>query len=312
MRQVSDAVLLQALMKALELMSQRSSMANAQSLDVKLNANMGFIRSSDDALPAMAPAIYSPPVDALLQLGQKHLRLRQKWTNYPEVYGLTADHIPELIQMAIDQDLNWADSDRLEVWAPVHAWRALGQLKAEAAIEPLLSIFNEMEDSDWFREEMPEVFALIGPAVLAPVRNFLANPENAFYCRWTAANILVKLGQAHPEVWQDCTAVLAERLEQFSRNSREFNGMVVSCLIDLQAQDAAPKIERAYAAKWVDESICGDWIDVQRELGLISRAEVYERRHHVDAERLRSKASKLPSTPSKGFGTSQKTQKKKG
>ncbi|WNZ22886.1 DUF1186 domain-containing protein [Leptolyngbya sp. NK1-12] len=255
---------------------------------------------------------YSPLVDALLQLGEKHLRLRNKWADYAEVFGLTADHIPELIQMAIDQDLNWANSESLEVWAPVHAWRALGQLKAEAAIDPLLSVFNQMEDSDWFREEMPAVFALIGPAVLAPVKDFLANPENAFYCRWTAANILVKLGKAHPEVRQDCIVALVERLEQFSKNSREFNGMIISCLIDLQAQDTAPQIERAYAAKWVDVSICGDWIDVQRDLGLISRAEAYERRHHVDAERLRSKASKLPPASTKGFGTgTSKLQKKK-
>jgi hypothetical protein len=261
----------------------------------------------------MAPVTYSPPVDALLRLGEKHLRLRHKWADYAEAYGLTADHIPELIQMAIDQDLNWADSDSLEVWAPIHAWRALGQLKAEAAIEPLLSVFNEMEESDWFREEIPEVFALIGPAALAPVKDFLSNAENAFYCRWSAANALTQLGEAHPEVRQDCIAALEEQLEQFSRNSREFNGMIVSCLIDLQAQDTAPTIERAYATKWVDISICGDWLDVQQALGLISRAEVYERRHNVDAERLRSKASKLHSNPTKGFGTgtSKKDQKKK-
>jgi hypothetical protein len=267
---------------------------------------------SDEISSPMAPVTYSTPVDALLQIGEQHLRQRRKWADYPEIYGLTAEHIPELIQMAIDQDLNWADSDSLEVWAPVHAWRALGQLKAEAAIEPLLSVFNEMEDSDWFREDMPEVFALIGPAALVPAKDFLANPENAFYCRWTAANILTKLGETYPEVRQDCIAALEERLEQFSKNSREFNGMIVSCLIDLQAQDAAPTIERAFAAKWVDASICGDWIDVQQELGLISRAEVYERRHHVDAERLRSKSTKLSSaTQGFGAGTSKKTQKKK-
>jgi hypothetical protein len=161
---------------------------------------------------------------------------------------------------------------------------------------------------------MPKVFALIGPVALAPLKDFLANPENAFYCRWSVAEGLVKLGQAHPEeVRQDCIAALEEQLEPFSKNSREFNGMIVSCLIDLQAQEAAPTIERAFAAKWVDTSICGGWIDVQRSLDLISRAEVYERRHYVDAERLQAKASKLRSDPAKGFGTatSKKTQNKR-
>jgi HEAT repeat protein len=31
----------------------------------------------------------------------------------------------------------WADQNSMEVWAPVHAWRALGQLRAEEAIKPL-------------------------------------------------------------------------------------------------------------------------------------------------------------------------------
>ncbi|WP_416673988.1 HEAT repeat domain-containing protein [Egbenema bharatensis] len=258
------------------------------------------------------PATYAPPVDALLRVGDKYLRsYHGKWANYPEIYGFTAEHIPELIQMAIDPDLNWADSESLEVWAPVHAWRTLGQLKAEAAIEPLLSTFNEMEESDWYREDMPDVFGLIGPAALVPVKDFLANPENEFYCRWSAASSLVKLGETYPEVRQDCVAALAERLEPFSRNSRDFNGMIISCLIDLRAQEAAPIIEQAFAAKWVDTSICGSWTDVQWELGLISQAEVYARRHHVDAERLKSKPAKPRSNSTKGFGAgiSKKSQK---
>ncbi|GAB4155404.1 MAG: hypothetical protein Fur0046_35330 [Cyanobacteria bacterium J069] len=264
----------------------------------------------------MAPTLYSPPVSALLHIGDKRLRLRQKWIDYAKEYGFTAEHIPELIQMAIDQDLNWASSESLEVWAPVHAWRALGQFKAEAAIEPLLSIFNEMEDGDWFLEDMPEVFALIGPAALAPVKAFLENPENLFYCRWAAADILVELGKAHPEVQADCIATLEQQLEQFSKNGRDFNAVLITSLLRLEAEESAPIIERAFAAKWVDESICGSWIDVQRDMGLLSRQEIYKLLHNVDAEKLRAKAPKLLSDPAKGFGAAaskktKKTQKKK-
>jgi hypothetical protein len=259
----------------------------------------------------MTSSTYLPPVSALLQLGEKHLRLHRKWADYVNDYGLTEDHIPGLIQMAIDQDLNWADSESLEVWAPVHAWRALGQLKAEAAIEPLLSIFNVMEESDWFREDMPEVFACIGPAVLPPVQAFLSNSENAFYSRWTAASVLVELGKVHPEARTDCVAALEVQLQQFSKNSRELNGVLISSLLDLDATEAAPAIERAYAAKWVDTFICGDWIDVQYSLGLLSRAQVYERRHCVDAEKLLSRAAQPPADPAKGFGTKVSPKKRK-
>ncbi|PSR16218.1 PBS lyase [filamentous cyanobacterium CCP3] len=253
---------------------------------------------------------YSPPVNVLLKLGEQHLQ-QKKWPDYTKIYGFTAEHIPALIQMAIDQELNWAESDSLDVWAPVHAWRTLGQLKAEEAIEPLLSVFHLMEDSNWFMEDMPQVFALIGPASIPKVVDFLANSENAFYCRWTAASILVKVGQTYPAVKAECVAGLEQQLERFAKNSRDLNGVLVSSLMDLEAQESAPLIERAFAAKWVDLSIAGDWIDVQYGLGLLSRAEVYERRRHVDAEQLMTKASKLPAEPAKGFGSKLPKNKKK-
>jgi hypothetical protein len=259
----------------------------------------------------MAPISYSPPVNALLQLGDEHIRSREEWPDYPKLYGLTAEHIPDLIQMVINQDLNWAPSDSPEVWAPLHAWRVLGQLKAETAIEPLLSVFHVMEDSDWFSKDMPNVFALIGPAAISPVHAFLADSENAFYCRWTAASILVKIGQTHPQVRTDCLAILEQQLEQYSKNSPMFNGVLIANLMDLEAQESAPLMERAFAAKRVDSSIAGDWIDVQYGLGLISQAEIYDLRRQVDAEKLRSKTSKVSAKPTKGFGAEPSKKKKK-
>jgi hypothetical protein len=111
----------------------------------------------------MAMAIYPPPVDKLLAYGEIK-SIRRKWTNYPEQFELRPEHIPDLIRMATDSELNGADSDNPEVWAPIHALRALAQLKAEEAIAPLLSVFDEMEEDEWFREEVSEVFGMIGAA----------------------------------------------------------------------------------------------------------------------------------------------------
>ena len=57
--------------------------------------------------------------------------------------------------MLKDEELTWADSDSLEVWAPVHAWRILGQPQAIEAINPLLDILRESE-------EIPYVYGMIG------------------------------------------------------------------------------------------------------------------------------------------------------
>src|SRR5438132_4238107 len=104
-------------------------------------------------------ANYPHPVDQLLTYGEAK---PGKWPDYLPL-GLTREHIPGLIRMATDPELNGADSESLEVWAPVHAWRALGQLQAEEAIEPLLPMFHGMEENEWVQDELPEVYGMIGP-----------------------------------------------------------------------------------------------------------------------------------------------------
>lgn len=76
---------------------------------------------------------YPPPVDKLLTYGD--CRNFRDWPDYLAL-GFTHEHVDDLIRMGTSEELNWADSDSPEVWAPIHAWRVLGQLKAEAAITP--------------------------------------------------------------------------------------------------------------------------------------------------------------------------------
>src|SRR5262249_22490558 len=118
---------------------------------------------------------YSPPVDQLLSYGEVEHSSREDWPDYQQL-GLGPEQIPDLIRMATDQELRWADSESQEVWAPLHAWRTLGQLRAESAIEPLLREHETLiEDDDWALEELPEVFGLIGPAALPPLAAYLAD-----------------------------------------------------------------------------------------------------------------------------------------
>lgn len=256
----------------------------------------------------MVQTNYAAPVDALLSIGEPHGR---RWPDYLTQFNLTAADTSELIRMATDSDLNWAESESLEVWAPVHAWRSLGQLKAEAAIEPLISIFNEMEDSDWFREEMPDVFGLIGPTAISGVAEFLANPNNIFWCRWMSADVLLKIGQKHPSARNECLSVLIQQLEQYSKNSRDLNGALICTLIELEGREAAATIETAFSAKRVDTSMAGDWLDVQHSLGLLTKSEVYNLRKHVDTEHLGTKATKLRESVM-GFGQGMKASSSKG
>jgi len=106
---------------------------------------------------------YPPPVSELLTLGDPRQRLRR--IDYHKI-GLTEEHIPDLIRMLQDNDLHWADSEGTEVWAPLHAWRALGALRSDLAV--------------------------------APLEAFLTGPQEGLWARVTAASSLGKIGQTHP------------------------------------------------------------------------------------------------------------------
>lgn len=219
------------------------------------------------------PYRYSPPVDQLLTYGDC-LKMRG-WPDYLQL-GLTSEHVPELIHMATDEDLHFADSESLEVWAPVHAWRALGQLRAEAAIKPLVALLahtDEDEEDDWTPEELPHVFAEIGPAAIPDLITFLADSRHGVYSRTAAANGLQHIAEKQPAARDEVVTALIRQLEQFDDQGENFNAFLISSLIDLKATEALPVIEQAFAADAVEEFVMGDWEDVQIEFGLKTERE---------------------------------------
>ncbi|HEY9747669.1 MAG TPA: DUF1186 domain-containing protein, partial [Allocoleopsis sp.] len=225
------------------------------------------------------PSDYAPPVDQLLSFGDCRDSMAE-WPNYVEALGLEAAHIPELIRMITDEELWAVDIEGLEIWAPIHAWRSLGQLQAEAAIEPLLSLLHWIDDegNEWVGEEVPEVLGMIGAAAIPILSTYLADRTHGLSARIAASEALVKIAQQHPEVREQCVEAIAHQLEQFTKNNPALNGMLVAALLDLNAVEAAPVIEKAFAANRVDDTIAGDWEEVQLELGMVSKPELRQRR----------------------------------
>jgi hypothetical protein len=157
----------------------------------------------------MMISTYTDPVAKLLSYGD--CRYFKTWPDYLEL-GFTREHIPELIRMATDEELNWAESDSLEVWAPVHAWRALGQLQAEEAIEPLMRLFHELEHSDWTGEELPIMYQMIGPKALPALAYYIAEDSHETFPRITAAHSLERIGNTYPEAKEACLLIFKDQL----------------------------------------------------------------------------------------------------
>jgi hypothetical protein len=216
---------------------------------------------------------YQPPVSGLLTLGERPLRKRE-----PHDYramGITEGHLGELTRLSRDPAFVGEDcGDGPEAYAPVHAMRAMIQLGGEATIEPLARLLEYAADTDdeeineWFLEEIPDAFAQLGVATIPRISVIMRDSQQHTHSRLAAATALEKIAQRHPHARAECLTLLTEAIEQFEVNDPDWNGWLIAMLVHLKGVEAATVIERAFASDRVDETIVGDWDEVQAALGL--------------------------------------------
>jgi len=220
--------------------------------------------------------LYPPPLDRLKELG--HPNTTWNWAkgqrDYVAELGLAAEHVPGLIRIA----LRWLDlyDDEIPIpeepglWAPVHAWRALGQLRAVEAVEPLLGMMDGLTetDDDWHMEEFPDVFALIGPDATDALQGYMTDPSHGIYPRSVAGSGLVRMAERRPDCRTMAVTAIGSALADYEENATDLNAFFVGHLLRLEAVEQAELIERAFAANRVDDEICGYWCHVREELGV--------------------------------------------
>jgi hypothetical protein len=210
---------------------------------------------------------YHPPVARLLTLGREPAA-RRTWPDYRHL-GLTAEHVPQLVRMATDPALLDAEDRTPAVWAPLHAWRALGQLEASAAVAPLFALLERASEDRAVFDEVPLVLGMIGPASLPTATLWLFDETRDVPLRVAAGRVLTEVAQEYPDRRDECTAILTQQLQEWSGQDRLLNAFLVAYLVELEEVAAAPLMEAAYAGSAVDLTLFGDWEDAQVELGLL-------------------------------------------
>lgn len=210
-------------------------------------------------------------IDRLCRMGDP--RRTRRWDrgdpDYVDEFGLRKADVPVLIDIACQ----WADAERPEdevLFAPIHAWRALGQLRAAEAVEPLLAAQDSLDawGDQWYLEEFHDLFGLIGPPAVPALATYLADRSHGEFPRISAANGLREVARRHPEARQRVVNALAIELAQRKPDVCSLNGFLISYLADLEAKESALIIERAYAVGVVDAWVCGHWTTIRRKLGV--------------------------------------------
>ncbi len=183
--------------------------------------------------------------------------------------GLGPDHVPELIRMATDEQLGDGDAGRPETWAPVHAWRALGQQRAPEAVEPLLELAAKLEDDDYAQGDLGRVFGVIGRPAVPTLSRVLTDARQSSRVRAAAAQGLDHILMDDESTRAEVEPALVTAMGQWEANDEVLNAWVMDVLVEHEFVEAAPLIEKAFAAGRVDLLMRGDWEDVQMDLGLI-------------------------------------------
>lgn len=225
-------------------------------------ASAGISQGGDAAPPSGPP--YRPPVASLLTIGDPRVKGVQEQV---AALGLGQEHVPDLVRMAVDEELNGASGDSLEVWAPLHALRALKGLDASAHAAELMPLV-ELDEDDWFREELPGVFAQIGRPALAPLKAYLADRSHSVWGHSLVVRALGEIGQQHPELRDEVVVLLSHVLHHAEQYDELPCSFAMDALVELEAVEALPAIRHAFELDKIDPMVRGPWGDILDQLGI--------------------------------------------
>ena len=140
---------------------------------------------------------------------------------------------------------------------------------------PLLEMVEELHhsDDDWYLEEFPHVWGMIGEATIDPLSRYLADDQNGEFPRCAAINGLREVARYHPQTRDQTVKILTtelakERSPETDDDNGSLNGWFLAALLDLKAAESAETIERAFAANVIDPTIAGDWGDARKTLNV--------------------------------------------
>jgi hypothetical protein len=197
--------------------------------------------------------------------------VQRDWLNYRK-RGIGPEHVADLIRIATDPAQFENEWDSEEMAAASHAMRALAQMKAMEAVGPLIQFIGRCydEDCDMVADELRGVLGRFGPAALPELEKYLADTSEEAGPRGVVADAIAELADRDPSQRDACIAILTRQLESALEKERDpdLNSILIDCLLDLEAAQAAPVIQRAYESGQYDEEITGDWEDAQIALGL--------------------------------------------
>ena len=192
------------------------------------------------------------------------------WPDYLQ-YGFVETDVPALLDLVADEALDKVDSDSAEVWAPLHAWRTLGQLGSSKAAIPLIAQFDRLCEDDWALPELSMVMGMLGEPVITPLIACLNEPHYKEFARVMAADGLAEIAKRQTACRERIIQHYRDYMRRPDVSAHALNGLLIGRLLDLGAKEAIDDIRQFFAKDCVDITCAGDLEEVEIELGFRSK-----------------------------------------
>lgn len=228
------------------------------------------------------------PLQRLLSLGYPE----DPWPDYLGKFGITSAHIPYLLDMAsayvppLRPPVEWDDDEEYENahfddgedfveeiypegFANVHAWRALGQLRAVETLPRLLGLFSSKmaHHYAWIEDDLPKTIGLFGLTAMPSVISLFDKPAT----RAVAMDCIVEIAKQPYVNAETCLSPLIVALTSYKTNDPVFNTLLILKLRPFRIPSTYPIIKRVYESGRIKEFLIGDWEDFQVHVGLLEK-----------------------------------------
>lgn len=207
----------------------------------------------------------NPKIQTLLTLGRP--QNQSQWPDYLSEYGFTAEDVPALLALFTDEAIDALPQDRPEIWAPVHAWRILGQLGSAAAIVPIIQSFDRLCDDDCALSELCKVIGMIGPAAIPALMQHWQQPDKEEFSHVMAMDALSEIALQHPPTREQILDIFRAYMASPSMSAYTLNGLLMARLLDLKATETIDEIRQLFALGCVDSTCAGDVEEMEIALG---------------------------------------------
>jgi tetratricopeptide (TPR) repeat protein len=207
---------------------------------------------------------YPSPMRTLFTLGEP-----KPDYSYTDLTESLKDYVPQLIELALDDDINKLKQTDPAVWSPLHALAILRELRAVEAVEPLLEMMDW--DDEWIEAQLPQVYGAIGAPALPALKAYTMDSSNDQWGRGRALASLTAVAQAHEETRDEVVHFFINFLDRPGAGSsveeESLTASLVGELGDLQATESYEAIRRAFDENRVDETIV-QLEDIERDFGM--------------------------------------------